>query len=71
MSLDSLILNYWEFCIAKTVKTFKQHGIEPGNLMYLFMGMIHEAAAPGSLKEKDNAMMQMALKSRITDDSPQ
>jgi len=34
------------------------------------MGVIHEAA-PGSLKEKDDAMMQMALRYRITDDSPQ
>ena len=69
-SIEKLILNYWDTCTVQTVRAFKKHGIKPTDLMFLLMGAVYEAA-PGTLPDKDNAVMQMALRCRLTDDAAQ
>jgi hypothetical protein len=65
-----VLLNYWEACIVKTVRTFVEHGVKPTNLIYLLLGAAYEAA-PGDPKAKDDAIMQMVLRCRITDPGSQ
>ena len=69
-SPKGVLLNYWEACIVKTVRTFVEHGVKPTNLIYLLLGAAYEAAR-GDRKAKDDAIMQMVLHCRITDPSSQ
>jgi hypothetical protein len=69
-SLEKLILHHWETFTVQTVRTFIQHGINPTGLMFLLMAAV-EDVAPGTLEDSDKAVMQMALKHHITEDTPQ
>jgi hypothetical protein len=69
-SLEKLILHHWETFTVQTVRTFTEHGIKPTDLMFLLMAAVEEAA-PGTLEDSDNAVMQMALRCRLMEDSPQ
>jgi hypothetical protein len=66
ISLEKMLLNYWDCCTVETVRSLVKHSVKPSNLIYLLLGAAYEATF-GDAKEKDDAIMQMVLRYRITD----
>ena len=68
MSLETLLLNYWECCLVMTVRTLRKHGTSSDHLLSLLQGVQMEAVS-GTLEQKEDAIMQALLRSRITGNS--
>jgi hypothetical protein len=70
ISLEKMLLNYWDGCNVATVRSLVKHNVKPSNLIYLLIGAAYEATF-GTAKEKDDAILQMVLRCRITDPGSQ
>jgi hypothetical protein len=70
ISLEKMLLNYWDGCNVEMVRSLVKHSVKPSNLIYLLIGATYEATL-GTAKEKDNAILQMVLRCRVTDPSSQ
>lgn len=64
-SREGVLLHYWDCCIVKTVRSFTKHRVTPSKLISLLLGAAYEAPC-GDAQEKDDAIMQMVLRGRLT-----
>jgi hypothetical protein len=70
VSLEKMLLNYWECCTVETVRSLVKHSVKPSNLISLLIGAAYEATF-GDARERDEAILQMVLRCRIADPGSQ